>query len=264
VNRSIGLRAGSLFLALAALLATAAPAAAIVNGEPDGTAHGNVGLLAANVPGYGLVAVCSGTLISPTVFLTAAHCTAAIEGAGISEALVTFDQYPSRESAFIPGAIYTSPYFNHRSSDPYDIAVVVLNEPVFDVVPAQLPAAGLLDAMSDAHLLKDQTFTSVGYGAIGWVPQPGGPGFYTDGQRRAATPSFMALNDAWLRLSQNPATADSGTCYGDSGGPNFLGDSNLIVAITITGDHVCRATNVDYRLDTPYARWFLSHFVPVL
>jgi hypothetical protein len=53
------------------------------------------------------------------------------------------------------------------------------------------------------------------------------------------------------------------TCYGDSGGPNFLGDTNVIAAITITGDAVCRATNVDYRLDTESARSFLGQYVAV-
>ena len=59
----------------------------------------------------------------------------------------------------------------------------------------------------------------------------------------------------------NPATGDGGTCYGDSGGPNFLGDTNLLAATTITGDFMCRATNVTYRLDTASARSFLGQFV---
>jgi hypothetical protein len=81
--------------------------------------------------------------------------------------------------------------------------------------------------------------------------------------RQQVTGSFDSLNNAWLRLSQNPSTGDGGTCYGDSGGPNFLGDvtSDLLVATTITGDSVCRATNVDYRLDTTDARSFLGQFV---
>jgi len=37
---------------------------------------------------------------------------------------------------------------------------------------------------------------------------------------------------------------DGGTCYGDSGGPHFLGDSNKIVSLTVTGDAWCRATDV--------------------
>jgi hypothetical protein len=75
------------------------------------------------------------------------------------------------------------------------------------------------------------------------------------------TSSFNAINQASLRLSQNPATNDGGTCFGDSGGPNFLGKSDTIAAITMTGDAVCQATNVTYRLDTSSARTFLKSFV---
>jgi len=73
--------------------------------------------------------------------------------------------------------------------------------------------------------------------------------------------TFSALNNTFLRLSQNPATGDGGTCYGDSGGPNFLGDSRVIASITITGDVPCRARNDTYRLDTRSARSFLGRFV---
>jgi len=63
----------------------------------------------------------------------------------------------------------------------------------------------------------------------------------------------------------NASTGDGGTCYGDSGGPNFLGagsgETNIVAATTITGDFVCHATNVDYRLGTPSARDFLGHYV---
>jgi hypothetical protein len=59
----------------------------------------------------------------------------------------------------------------------------------------------------------------------------------------------------------NPSTGNGGTCYGDSGGPNFLGTSQIIAGITITGDAVCRSTNVVYRLDTESARAFLSQYV---
>jgi hypothetical protein len=75
--------------------------------------------------------------------------------------------------------------------------------------------------------------------------------------------SFDALNNTYLRLSQNPSTGDGGTCFGDSGGPNFLTVRGVrtLVGITITGDSVCRATNVTYRTDSAPARAFLSSFV---
>ncbi len=85
------------------------------------------------------------------------------------------------------------------------------------------------------------------------------------GTREYATSTFNAVGPSYLHLSQNPATGNGGTCYGDSGGPNFLGagptETNIIAGITITGDAVCRATNVVYRLDTESARAFLSQYV---
>jgi hypothetical protein len=76
-----------------------------------------------------------------------------------------------------------------------------------------------------------------------------------------ATGTLNSINKSWLRISMNPSTGNGGTCYGDSGGPNFLGTSKTIAAITITGDAVCRSTNVVYRLDTESARAFLSQYV---
>ena len=74
-------------------------------------------------------------------------------------------------------------------------------------------------------------------------------------------PEFLALNPAYVVLSQNPARGDGGTCYGDSGGPNFLrldDGREVVAAVTVTGDRVCRATNVDARVDTGNARAFLA------
>lgn len=77
--------------------------------------------------------------------------------------------------------------------------------------------------------------------------------------------TFNALGPGYLRLSQNPATGNGGTCQGDSGGPNFLGagtgETSIIAGITITGDALCKSTNVTYRLDTEAAREFLGQFV---
>lgn len=90
---------------------------------------------------------------------------------------------------------------------------------------------------------------------------PGGHRYLYDDVRMVATGTLNAINKAWLRNSMNPSFGNGGTCYGDSGGPNFLGTSDVIAATTITGDAVCRSTSVDYRLDTPTARSFLSEFV---
>jgi len=83
--------------------------------------------------------------------------------------------------------------------------------------------------------------------------------------REWAVSTLNAINPAWLRLSQNPATGDGGTFYGGSGSPNLVGagatKTNIVGGTTITGDSLCKATNVIYRLDTDSARSFLSRFV---
>lgn len=128
------------------------------------------------------------------------------------------------------------------------------------IAPARLQAVGQL-----AGLGQGQRFTAVGYGGREAVNQPGGPVIGYLDRREYAVSSFNALGPGYLRLSQNPATGDNGTCYGDSGGPNCLGagatETNIIAGTTITGDRFCKATNVTYRLDTASARAFLGQFV---
>jgi hypothetical protein len=75
--------------------------------------------------------------------------------------------------------------------------------------------------------------------------------------------TYNALTDGWLKISMNPSTGDGGTCYGDSGGPHFLGNTNVVVSVTVTGDVNCRATDVTYRLDMPSARAYLEQFLPL-
>jgi secreted trypsin-like serine protease len=236
---------------LAASLASAAPAAAITNGTPDGTGHPNVGgLVSPTQYSDGTWIYCSGTLISPTVFLTAAHCA---EGDRVR---VTFDTAYQDGDKVYAGTFHADPAYNQSQSDPHDIAVVVLDRAVKGIAPARLPAAGSLSGLSGS-----QWFTSVGYGAYEVTNEPGGHRYLYDDVRMVATGTLNAINPAWLRISMNPSTGNGGTCYGDSGGPNFLGSSDVVAATTITGDAVCRSTNVDYRLDTPAARAFLAPYV---
>jgi secreted trypsin-like serine protease len=243
-----------LSLTVLACLFAALPAFAITYGQADGKRHPNVGALVGHFSA-GTFPYCSGTLISPTVFLTAAHCDI-----GTSRVFVTFDSEFSSRSKLIAGTFYGDPLYNWAQDDPHDIAVVVFDAPVRSIASARLPAAGALDSLS-----VNQQFTAVGYGSQEAVNQPGGPvnGYFDI--REFSTSSLNAVNPAWLRLSQNPATGDGGTCYGDSGGPNFLGagagETNIVAGLTVTGDMFCKATNVIYRTDSASARAFLSRFV---
>ena len=232
------------------VLAWAAPADAITNGTADGNGHPNVGgLVAAQAYSDGTWVYCSGTLIAPRVFLTAAHC-----GEG-DRVRVTFDSAYQAGDKVYAGTWHADPLYNGAQSDPHDIAVVVLDTTP-KITPARLPAAGSL-----SNLPQDQQFTSVGYGAHEVTNSPGGHQYLYDDVRMVATGTLNSVNPAWLRISMNASTGDGGTCYGDSGGPNFLGSTDVVAATTITGDAICRATNVDYRLDTPSARDFLDDYV---
>ncbi|MDX6485262.1 MAG: hypothetical protein QOF43_415 [Gaiellaceae bacterium] len=246
-------------IAVAALAAAAgftAVALAITNGGPDGNGHPEVGaLLAPHAFSDGTWEECTGTLIAPTVFLTAAHCDL-----GVSRVAVTFDStYNSATGKTYWGTWSADPRYNQAQSDPHDIAVVVLDKAVKGITPARLPKLGSLDGLK-----VGDGITSVGYGAQSVTMGAGGATFHYADIRYVATGSVNAMNSAWIRASMNPSTGDGGTCYGDSGGPNFLGagatETNIVAGTTITGDFVCRATNVDYRLDTESARSFLAQF----
>lgn len=232
------------------------PAAAITNGTADGDDHPSVGALVADQPFEdGTHTYCTGTLISPTVLLTAAHCGKH----GQKTARVSFlPRYRSGDTAYT-GRFEADPRYV-SSGDLYDIAVVVFDRPVPGVPPAHLPAAGLLDRMAADGTLRGMRFTPVGYGSSVEDGRAHKPKFVYADTRERTTISFDKLTRAWLKLSVEPG--DGGSCYGDSGGPNFLADTDLLVATSISGDDdACTATNWDYRLDTERARSFLQRFV---
>jgi V8-like Glu-specific endopeptidase len=248
------MRRNPLILTVAAVLLLTATALAITYGQPDGNRHPQVGALVGTFNGQNYP-YCSVTLISPTVFLTAAHCNI-----GTSSVYVTFDTKFTSRAKLYTGTFQPHPFYNQAQDDPHDIAVVVFDKPIRGITPAQLPTSHQFDKLSPT-----QQFTSVGYGGQEPVNQPGGPVIGYLDTREYSVGTLNAINPAWLRISQNQATGNAGTCYGDSGGPNFLGagatETNIIAGTTITGDALCKSTNVTYRLDSDSARSFLSGFV---
>jgi hypothetical protein len=248
---------------VAILLAVVPMVLAITFGQPDGDGHPNVGAMIVEEPDGVKYLYCSGTLIEPAVFLTAAHCTAAAAayGADPHDAYVTFDPVWDENATLHRGTYHLNPNYGHDMHDLHDVAVITLDEPIEDIEPATLPTAGLLTDMKKDKELKGQQFVTVGYGTLR-DDKTGGPhalGGY--GERYFAEQAFLALKPYWLQISMNPSTGNGGTCYGDSGGPHFLGDSAMVVSLTVTGDTWCRATDVTYRLDTDSARSYLSQFV---
>ncbi len=236
---------------------------AITYGVADEQKHPAVGALLDTDQSGNLYAYCSGTLISPTILLTAAHC----DPVDPEHVGVTFEPNARNAAVVYTGKFHAHPGYSPAQNDPHDIAVIEFAEPVPVIEPAQLPTLGLFDTLKDNGLLKGSHYTAVGYGGQERnFDGQGRPIIAYEDTREWSVQSFNALNHAWLRLSQNRATGDGGACYGDSGGPNFIGsgasESNVIAGTTITGDMQCVATNVIYRLDTPSAQTFLRQFVP--
>jgi len=244
---------------VALIVGVPSPASAITNGMPDGESHPAVGaLVGTKAFPDGTWSYCTGTLIAPTVFLTAAHCGEA----GQKTALVSFSSRYQLGSGVYVGRYETDPRYDEKS-ELHDLAVVVFSTPIPGIKPARLPAAGLLDQLKANGTLASSLFTPVGYGSMLPTGSHAQKLHYSDTRRRT-TISFGRLTASWLKLSVDTAKKEGGTCFGDSGGPNFLGGptSDLLVATTISGDdNACRATNLDYRLDTPAARRFLRKYV---
>ncbi|MFL5909150.1 MAG: S1 family peptidase [Gaiellaceae bacterium] len=247
-------------LIVALIMGIASPALAITNGTADGAGHPSVGaLVGTSEYPDGTWSYCSGTLISPTVFLTAAHCGKS----GQKTAMVSFSSRYTLGTNVYVGRYEADPEFRD-AAELHDIAVVVFATPIPGIKPARLPTAGMLDRLKADGTLKNSVFTPVGYGSVAPTGRASDPKFHYSDTRRRTTISFHKLTENWLELAEDSAKKDGGTCYGDSGGPNFLGGptSDLLVATTISGDDdACKATNLDYRLDAPPARAFLGKYV---
>jgi secreted trypsin-like serine protease len=242
------------------------PAAAITWGEAD-TEHTNVGAMVVDWPGYGPWQVCTGTLIHPRVFLTAGHCTDGWEGTGVETFWVNFDQDALNEATLLEVAeVITHPdYWWGPTSNPHDVGALVLAEPVEDIEPANLPELGFLDSLKKDGMLRQGSngakFTLVGYGGtLEWPP----PQISYDDQRQFSISEFQALLKSWLRMSQNQATGDGGTCFGDSGGPAFWTEpdgTEILVGVTSWGDANCIASAFNYRVDTHDTLDFIAEVI---
>jgi hypothetical protein len=232
---------------------TIGPAAAITNGSPDGDAHPAVGALVADQAySDGTWTYCSGSLISPTVFLTAAHCG---EGGG-DRVRVTFSSAYQDGDKVYAGTFHADPAYTSNNGDPHDMAVVVLDKAVKGITPVTLPKAGSLSGLSGGTPI-----VGVGYGAYSVPNGPGGHPYLYNDVREQATGTLDSVDQTWLRIAEKTSQGTGGGCYGDSGGPNFLAGTNIEAATTITGDALCKSTNTAYRLDTPSARAFLGQYV---
>jgi secreted trypsin-like serine protease len=245
---------------------------AITWGTPDGNGHPYVGLLVFDVGGAPSHR-CSGTLLSSTVVLTAGHCTF-----GTDAARVWFDSdvgagrpgngYPfSGGTAIEASLIQTHPLYVDEAFYLHDVGIVVLSQPV-NLGTGQLSAVGVLDELATRRGLQEQIFTPVGYGLQGIVPNPND--VQADLVRYRATTRLISVKGTAgipagtsVLFTNNPGqAARGGTCFGDSGGPIFMGDSNTIVAVTSFGlNPNCVGNGGGYRIDTPEDQAFITSFL---
>lgn len=266
-------------LLFAAIGAFATPAFPITGNWVEDNEHPFVGLVVFYDAAGQFIWRCSGSLISPTKFITAGHCADTAEGA--ASARVYFQQdaganfnpatgvdpvtgYPE---TCAPGTLGTlcatsSRLYNYGFANfagfpnTRDVGLVILDQPITLPEYGQLPTAGLLDGLDKARGRKDTVFTVSGYGLSLRVQAHSALSNISFRERLMARSTLVnlgsSLNDGFNLQTQGNGNGRGGTCSGDSGGPVFLGEasSNLIVAVTSFGlNALCRGTDFAYRLD---------------
>lgn len=279
------MRRTALLTLAAVLLVTFSRTQAVTDGRLDGNAHPAVVLLLMEVGGQPAFR-CSGTLLSPTVLLTAGHCTNNFPGSpytgmrvftesDVQAGIGVTNNYPYAGPNAIEAVYWaahplyeTAPFFVH------DVGVVVLQAPGFVLAASQygvLPTADQLDSLKTQRGQKDVTFTAVGYGLQESFPDQATFLATNSRTRYMATPHLLQINvpgftgDFSLLLSNNHSTG--GTCFGDSGGPNFLGsgstETKTVAGITSFGvNGNCAGTGGVFRTDRQNVLDFVSGFLP--
>jgi hypothetical protein len=273
------MRLGALLAALAAVVAMAGPTSAITYNAEKDFIHDYVGLVVFYTtpdPDTGDIFShrCSGTLISPTLLVTAGHCT---DDEGVETGRVYFQQsvalnYDPNAFGGLGGDETTGyPYlngvtFSHTwtygkifagfpvEKDTKDVGVVQLDAPY--TPPSghfgALPEAGLIDelvAAAGASGKDTVRFVTSGYGLSDQDPVP------VSFRERLMAWSYLIENTSPLTTNQlkttnNPAKGKGGSCNGDSGGPVFQEGTNVIAAVVSFGwNPQCKGQDYSYRLD---------------
>jgi hypothetical protein len=263
------------------LAGVGAPASASTGGTPDGDAHPNVGLILFYAPDGRFR--CSATLVSPTVLLTAAHCTDGTVG----KTLVTFDSsiaeqpptpfpiaadpatgYSEAEleaAGYLSGTASTHPeYSDFTDMDNWnDVGVIVLDEAVTGITPATIAAEDYLEAFAQPRLNRT-LFTAVGYGTEVRKPDAGPQKpqpmtypllrRYVDMPGQKLTPQILQTNG-----NDKDPRGTGGTCFGDSGGPVFH-DGSLVAVTSYGYTSNCRYLGGYQRVDIAVVQDWLREF----
>jgi hypothetical protein len=260
-------------IVVAMLATTAAPAGAITGNYVEDNEHPFVGLVVFYDAEGEFSHRCSGSLLTPTVFLTAGHCTD-----GATTARVYFQQdaganydpalgydprsgYPERCAPGTLGATCATSdeLYNYGFADfagfpnTRDVGLVILDQPIAVSEYGALAAPGSLDRLATKRGRQEVTFTASGYGLT-----KSNPVKVTSYRERLMAQSRLtnlrsALTGGFNLQTNGNGSGRGGTCSGDSGGPVFYGGytSNTIVGVTSFGlNAYCRGVDFAYRTDT--------------
>ena len=155
---------------------------------------------------------------------------------------------------------HAHPQFTEAQFFLHDVGVVLLSKAVKLSASqyGKLPSQDQLDALSPSSAT---VFTAVGYGLQEINPQH----IEALRIRMFAEPHLIQINggivgDFSLLLSNNHSTG--GTCFGDSGGPNYVGSSDVIGAVTSFGlNGNCAGTGGVFRVDRQNVLDFVGQFL---
>lgn len=263
----------TLLTLLSMVVLLAGTATAVTDGELDAGRHPFVGLMVALAADGNPLWRCSGTMVSDSIFLTAGHCSeapaaraalwfadgpvpvaAGFPAAG-SNACAGIVGYPCTGDA--AGTTQTHPLYDPNAFFRHDLGVVVLDAPHPMSSYGAVPQLDQLDALQTRRGQKDRTFTAVGYGLQQSFPDAAAWKDSAIRVRMLATPYLIQINGGIvgsdsLLLSNNANSG--GTCFGDSGGPNFIGsratETNVVGGVTSFGlNSTCGGTGGVYRID---------------
>lgn len=271
----------ALLAAVAATVVSFAGSAGAITGnyQKDFT-HNAVGLLVFYttpdpVTGDPFSHRCSGTLISPTVMVTAGHCTEGVDTGRVYFAQSVAPNYdpnafggwggdPTTGYPYLNGITFSvADNYGFHNFEGYpnnlDVGVVELDAPVatpqggFGI----LPAVGAIDTyLAAAGNKKQARFTVSGYGLSDQDPVP------VSFRERLQATSYLVNNEAPvtdynLKTTANASQGKGGTCNGDSGGPVYFYGTNIIAAVTSFGQNPqCKGLDFSYRLDrAPVLAW---------
>lgn len=254
-------------VALITAMALSSTAYAITNGEPDGDAHPYVGMVVTwdGVSPY--VYLGTGSLIAPNVVLTAGHMT--------DDPSIAFVWFGDPLVAWPPPNVVES-WYTHPDYEiglapqlknwiTHDVGILILEEPVYMDAYGLLPTEGLVDEL-EMMAPVDQ----VGYGVQEMFHVAGGPpdwDWVEFGARYYAPVQLIGSNhefsDDFIKLTANPAQGKGGTAFGDSGGPNLLGGTDTILAVTSWGtNYQCAGVSYAQRVDTADILEWIEGFLP--